>query len=171
MLGAQYLPIPPSTPLGVRFWGIFCSGRVTASVNTQKMIVVGWSSASLVTTRILEPLPDGPSWVARGRFALRAEDVHLLGNLQHEGPKVIPTRKHTKPNLNQEVPEIQSRKYRNIVHRISGLPGIRYADGPYISIPNRERPVAADTAKAGLKERGSGPRGSFKPIRLADFSL
>ena len=38
-------------------------------------------------------------------------------------------------------------------------------------MPKMERPAAAVTAKAGLYDRGSGPRGRFKPIRVADFSM
>ena len=34
-----------------------------------------------------------------------------------------------------------------------------------------ERPAAAEMARAGLYDRGSGPRGRFRPIRVADFSL
>ena len=41
----------------------------------------------------------------------------------------------------------------------------------YISKPNIERPVAAEMAKAGLNDRGSGPRGRFRPMRLVVFSL
>ena len=81
-------------------------------------------------------------------------------------PSTTPKKKHRRYN------RTQSNEYTVSIYRksfsILDAVGARVS---YISKPNKERPVAAEMAKAGWNDRGSGPRGRFRPILLARFSL